>query len=335
MNPVRWGVLSTAGIGATVIGATAGSPAARFTAVASRALGKAQDFAAAHQLPYAYGSYEELLASDSVDAVYVALPSALHTEWTVKALGAGKHVLCEKPFALDPEDAARCFDAAEAAGLLCAEGFMYRHHPGTALARRLLADGAIGELRHIRAALTVSVPEGDIRRSRALGGGALLDLGCYCVSAVRLFGGAPERVYAEAVRDDRPDGVDVRFSATLRLPGGVVAQFDTGLDLPRRDELELIGTAGRIVLADPWLCREKTVCLIRADGTREELPADPEGLLAVHEDAVYRHEIETVSAAVREGRPLEFGRGDAVEQAQVLAALRESGERGEPVRVGL
>jgi xylose dehydrogenase (NAD/NADP) len=233
----------------------------RFVAVASRDPVRAQRFAAELGLEASFGSYEALLASDLVDAVYVALPVSLHTTWTLRALQAGKHVLCEKPFATDPTDAARCFDAAEAAGRVVVEGFMWRHHPQTVLARRLLAEGAIGRLATIWAALSVAVGPGDIRRSPALGGGALYDLGCYCVAAARLFGGHPTRVWAEPVLDDaaRPDGeVDLRLAATMALPGEVLALFDVGLDLTRRDQLELVGTGGRLALPDPWRCRAGT-----------------------------------------------------------------------------
>jgi D-xylose 1-dehydrogenase (NADP+, D-xylono-1,5-lactone-forming) len=126
-------------------------------------------------LEASYGFYEELLASEAVDAVYVPLPVSMHTEWTVRALEAGKHVLCEKPFATSAEDAARCFDAAEAAGRRCVEGLMWRHHPQTTLASRLVADGAIGRLAYVRVALSVGVEPGDLRRSVELGGGALND----------------------------------------------------------------------------------------------------------------------------------------------------------------
>jgi predicted dehydrogenase len=129
---------------------------------------------------------------------------------------------------------------------------MYRHHPQTTLARKLVADGAIGRLAYVRAALSVSAPPGDIRRSVALGGGALGDLGCYCVSAIRLFAGEPTRVHASQVRDG-PAGVDLRLAATLRLPGDVLAQFDVALDLTRRDELELVGTEARLTIPDPFI----------------------------------------------------------------------------------
>jgi D-xylose 1-dehydrogenase (NADP+, D-xylono-1,5-lactone-forming) len=164
MGKVRWGVLSTASIGRLVIEATAQAGAAEFVAVASRDAARARAFADELGLGGSFGSYEELLASDEVDAVYVALPVSMHAEWTVRSLQAGKHVLCEKPLALRVEDAERCFDAAAAAGRLCAEGLMWRHHPRTALARRLVADGAIGRLASVRAALSVAVEPGDIRR---------------------------------------------------------------------------------------------------------------------------------------------------------------------------
>ena len=250
MAKLRWGVLSTANIGRTLIEASRAATHAEVVAVASRDAGRGRAFAGELGLKASFGSYEELLASEAVDAVYVPLPVSLHAEWTVRALAAGKHVLCEKPLATSPEDAARCFDAAEAAGRHCVEGLMWRHYPQTTLARRLIADGAIGRLAYARAALSVGVAPGDIRRSVELGGGALGDLGCYCVSGIRLFAGEPERMYADQVADG-PDGVDLRLAATLRMPGDVLAQFDVGLDLTRRDELELVGTDGRLTVPDP------------------------------------------------------------------------------------
>jgi D-xylose 1-dehydrogenase (NADP+, D-xylono-1,5-lactone-forming) len=330
VNPVRWGLLSTASIGRLVVEATRRSETTRFVAVASRDGDRAHQFAENLDIEEAFASYEAVLECDRVDAVYLALPNSMHTEWTIKALNAGKHVLCEKPFALSADDACRAFDAAADAGRVCAEGFMYRHHPQTALVRRLVEQGAIGTLKHIRAALSVTVPAGDIRRNRALGGGAGLDLGCYCVSAARLFGGDPQRVYAEAVRN--AGGVDARMAATMRLEHDVLAQFEVGLDLPRRDELELMGTDGTIVVRDPWLCRAETIELVR-DGHGEQWPVDPEGAYALgHDDYdVYRIELDAISRAIAKGAELPFGRGDAVNQARVLQALFESSEIAAPV----
>ena len=225
-------------------------------------------------------------------------------------------MLCEKPFAMTAADAAACFDAAEEAGRLCMEGLMWRHHPQTRLARTLLDDGVIGPPAYIRAALSVDVPPGDIRRTGRLGGGALLDLGCYCLSAIRLFGGEPVRVAAERVADpaDGADGADLRLAATLALTGDVLAQFDVALDLPRRDELELIGGLGKITIPDPWLCREGAVVLQRGD-TIERLSAgageDPYGI-----------EFAVASQAIATGVAPAFGRADAIAQAAAIEAVR-------------
>jgi D-xylose 1-dehydrogenase (NADP+, D-xylono-1,5-lactone-forming) len=331
MAKLRWGVLSTAGIGRLVIEAARAADHAEFVAVASRDADRARAFAGELGLEAGFGSYEELLASSQVDAVYVPLPVAMHTEWTVKALEAGKHVLCEKPLATSAADAARCFDAAETAGRRCVEGLMYRHHPQTTLARKLVADGAIGRLAHVRAALSVSVPPDDIRNSLELGGGALGDLGCYCASAIRLFAGEPERVWATQARDGE-GGVDLRLAATLRLPADVLAQFDVALDLTRRDELELVGTEGRLTVPDPWLCRATHLELSR-DGQVEHVPVDPEGTLAPSDPDhdVYRIELDTVSAALAAGGAPPFGRSDAIAQATVLEALQRSAELDMPV----
>jgi xylose dehydrogenase (NAD/NADP) len=330
-TPVTWGLLSTAAIGGTVVRAARRSAATRFTAVASRDAARARTFADVLDVPGACGSYEGLLAAPDVAAVYVALPISMHAEWTLKALHAGKHVLCEKPLAMTPGEAAAVFDAAEAAGRVVAEGLMWRYHPRTALVRRLVADGAVGRVQQVRAALSVSVPPGDIRRRPEVGGGAIWDLGCYCVSAIRLFGGTPERVHAEAVHEN---GVDLAMSGILRC-GDVIGHFDVGLDHPRRDELEIVGTTGTIVVRDPWLCRDTGVQLNRG-AVVETVPLvrDEELRMAVAvagEDAVYRLQLDHVSRAIRSGEPLAFGRDDAVEQAATLAALDESARRGTPV----
>ena len=331
-SALRWGLLSTASIGETVVHANRGSEVAEFVAVASRDAEKARRFADRLDLPVSFASYEELLTSDSVDAVYVALPVSMHTEWTVKALQAGKHVLCEKPFATSAADARRCVDAAEKAGVVCVEGLMYRHHPRTELARKLVAEGAIGEVTLVRGALSVAVPPDDIRRNRALGGGALGDLGAYCSSAFRLFAGEPRRVHAERVLDKGEDPVDLRVAATLRSRSGVLGTFDVGLDLPRRDELEIIGTEGRVVVDDPWLCRDTTVQVWR-DGSCVRHEAEHTSVSGDDEGGVYRLEFETVSSAIKDAAALPFGADDLMAQASVHEALTRSADSGQPVEL--
>jgi predicted dehydrogenase len=312
---VRWGVLGTGSIARTVVGANPGA----FTAAASRDEGRAK----ALGLPLTFGSYADLIASDEVDAVYIALPNALHPEWTARALAAGKHVLCEKPFAATRADAVRATSGAGARGkgLVCSEGFMWRLLPPAVRARELVAEGAIGRLAHVRAALRITTGPDDVRRSAALAGGALSDLGCYCASAMRLFGGEPSRVYAEGVFD----GVDMRFAAVLRLPGGVLGTFHVALDLPRTDELELIGTGGSLRIPDPWIGRAGYLELTR-DGEVTRIPVG-----AGTEPDAYRVELAAVTAAVDGGAPLEFGPDDAIAQAGTYEALARSAAQGTPV----
>lgn len=334
---VRWGMLSTAGIGRVAAAALADVPGAEFVAVAGRDADRAAAYAAELGIPRSYGNYAALLADPDIDAVYLPLPIALHTEWTITALQAGKHVLCEKPFAMTAADAAACFDAAELAGRHCIEGLMWRLHPQTLLAQQLLANQAIGRLAFIRAALTVDVPAGDIRRTGHLGGGASLDLGCYCLSAIRLFGGEPLRVAAAQVTDTAAgaDGGDLRLAATLTMPHDVLAQLDVALDFPRRDELELIGTAGKITVPDPWLCR-RGYLEVERDGHTERIAVDPTGAYGLTEPGkdnvdAYRIELATATNLIVSGDPPAFGRADAVAQAATIEAVRQAARSGQPV----
>src|SRR5262245_17322860 len=335
---IRWGMLSTASIGGVVAAALRSSAHADLVVVGGRDAERSRRYAERFGIDDSVGSYEELIQRDDIDAVYVPLPVSLHTEWTIKALIAGKHVICEKPFAVGASDAQRCFDAADTAGRLCIEGLMYRHHPQTRLVRRLVADGAIGRPTYVCAALTVSAPPGDIRRTTALGGGASLDLGCYCVSAIRLLAGHPERVHAARVLDPATgaEGSDLRLAATLEMPDEVLAQFDVALDFPRRDELEVIGTEGKITVPDPWLCRRGYIDVEQAGVTRRhDVDPDDEFALTYREDPengdAYRIEFEAASQAIANGTEPTFGRADAVDQAAVLEAVRQAAELGRPV----
>jgi D-xylose 1-dehydrogenase (NADP+, D-xylono-1,5-lactone-forming) len=322
-GPVRWGILSTARINEKVLAGVHGSGAVALAGVASRSREAAEAFASAHGIARAYGSYEELLAAPEVEAVYIPLPNGLHVEWTLAALAAGKHVLCEKPLSPRADEVERCFDAAEAAGLVLSEGFMWRHHPQAERLLALVRDGAIGELRLVRAAFSFPLARyPDVRWDAELDGGALLDVGSYCVNGARLLAGAePERVSAEAVMAD--SGVDARFAGTLRFPGDVLATFDCGFDLPPRDELEAIGSEGSLFLDDPWHSLEPRIELRGADGSVE--------LIEVERANPYRLEFDDVSAAIRGEREPRLGRSDAVGQARALEALLLSAAEQRPV----
>jgi predicted dehydrogenase len=316
---LRWGLLSTASISRLVLSSGAGD----FAAVASRSPERARDYAREHGLERWHGSYEELLDDPEVDAVYVPLPNSMHVEWSIRALEAGKHVLCEKPMSRDPEDVERAFDTAERAGRVLAEAFMWRHHPQLQRARELIAQGAIGRLRLIRAAFSfVEDDPRDIRLQADLEGGGLMDVGCYCVSGCRALAGTePERVYAEQVIGG--NGVDVALAATLRFPGDVVATLDCGLSYVARDELEAVGDQGSLFLDDPWHGREAVIEVRRPDRSTERLETGPANSYAL--------ELADFEAAARGRRPPRYGRDDAVAQARTIAALYRSAAEGRPV----
>jgi xylose dehydrogenase (NAD/NADP) len=248
----------------------------------------------------------------------------MHVAWSVRALEAGKHVLCEKPLSRRSEEVERAFDVAERNGRLLTEAFMYRHHPQTARLVELVRSGAIGRLQLVRAAFSFPLREaGNVRLSAELDGGSLMDVGCYCVSGARLLAGEPERVYGEQVVGS--EGVDVLFTGAMRFPNGVLAEIDSGLLLPNRDELEAIGEAGSLFLDDPWHAHEPTLELRREEGVER---------IEVEKADSYRLELEDLAAAIRgEGAPL-LGPADALGQARAIEALYRSADEGVPIPLG-
>ena len=319
---MRLGILSTARINLLVVAGARDSDRVEVTAVASRDQARAEAYAREHGIERAHGSYDALLADEDVDAVYIPLPNSMHVDWSIRALEAGQHVLCEKPLSRHPADVERAFDAAERAGLVLTEAFMYRHNPQTARLKELVEGGEIGELRVIRAAFSFTIAnEANIRLAADLEGGALMDVGCYCVSGARLLAGEPERAYGVSIEERE---VDTTFAGTLRFAGGVVAQFDCSFRVPMRDELEVVGTEGSLFLDDPWHCR-RPVIEIRRDGDVDELELEPADS--------YRLELENLADAIAgEGEPL-LGREDALAQARAIDALYRSAALGEAVDV--
>ncbi len=313
--------MSTARINRLFLEGARRSDRVEIIAVASRRRSSAQRYAQAHQIDRAYGGYDAMLGDPDVEAVYISLPNSLHIEWTRRALIAGKHVLCEKPLSRRTAEVASAFDLAERQQRLLMEGFMYRHHPQTHRLRRLVDDGAIGRLRLIRAAFSFFAADpADVRLSAALEGGALMDVGCYCVSGARLIAGEPLRVSAEQALGG--DGVDVAFTGTMRFADEVLAEFDAGLALATRDQLELVGEQGVLFLDDPWHCSAPGIEL-RRDGDVELIevePLDP-----------YMLEAANMSAAIRgDAAPL-LGREDAVAQARAIEALYQAADTGKVV----
>jgi len=321
---VRWGVLSTARINAKLLAGARQAAGVAVVAVGSRDRARGEAFAAEHGIGRVHGSYEDLLADPDVEAVYIPLPNSLHVPWSIRALEAGKHVLCEKPLTRRAEEAEAAFDAADRAGRLLMEGFMWRYHPQTEALVRLARE--IAPLRVVRAAFGFPMPPDDVANVRLQGsleGGALMDVGCYCVSALRLLGGEPERVQGEFVPGG--DGVDVRFAGVMRFAGDVVGTFDCGFDVPPRSAIEVVGDAGAVVSSDPWHGQAPRLTLTRPG----EAPAD----VPVEAANPYQLELEDVSAAIRAGGAPRLGRADAVGQARAIEALYAAADAGRAVAV--
>ncbi|MGD0542605.1 MAG: Gfo/Idh/MocA family oxidoreductase [Tepidisphaeraceae bacterium] len=250
---LRWGILGSGNIASQFAKGMAFSRRGTVAAVGSRRQKSAEEFARNHAIPRAIGSYESLIADGEIDVIYNSLPNSLHADWTIRALKAGKHVLCEKPLAMNAAEAEAMFDAARKAGRVLVEAFMYRSHPQTHALVEAVRSGAIGPLRLIRSSFcyrTRSI-EGNVRFARQLGGGGLMDIGCYCINFARLFAGAEPTAIHAAV-NFHPGGVDELAVATLVFPNNIVSSFTCGMCLHADNTAYLCGEDGFIEVPVPW-----------------------------------------------------------------------------------
>ena len=314
---VRWGILGTGGINERFLAHAGEAPNAEFVAVGSRNGERARAFASRYSLARAHGSYEALLGDPEVDAVYNCLPNGLHHEWTMEALAAGKHVLCEKPYSRHAADVSEAFDAADAAHLHLMEAFMWRHTPQARRFVELLPE--IGDVQAIRATFSFNIADRDDVRLRAdLDGGSLMDVGCYCVSGIRLAaGGEPDRVHAEQSTGE--SGVDERFTGLLHFAGDLSGSFSAGFHSSHAS-LEAIGDRGSLLLPDPWTGTAQALLL---EG--REIPVEPQD--------PYRLEVENLSAAILGDAEQLLGRVDALGQASTIEALYAAASTAEPETV--
>jgi predicted dehydrogenase len=321
---LRWGLLSTARINRALIPAIRGAARSELTTVASRTLDRARDYAREWQIPRALGSYEALLRDPDIDVVYNPLPNHLHVEWTVRALEAGKHVLCEKPLALSVEDVDRIADACQRTGNVTAEAFMYRHHPLTAAVQSFAAQGRLGAIKSYRGAFTFALTrEGDVRLDPEMGGGSLWDVGCYPLSYATLIAGAPPvEVFGWQRCSSR--GIDMEFFAMMRYPDGSVAQFDCGFVGPFRAEMEVVGTAGTLRIHRPFKTDERSrLHFISSDDEVEDV--------AFAAETAYSGEVADVEAAVIDGRMPRVGLAESRRTVQTIRALYDSARTARPV----
>ncbi len=328
MEKVRWGVLSTAKIGLEkVLPAMLRCKSCTVTAIASRDAAKARAAAAKLGIPKAYGSYEELLADREIDAIYNPLPNHLHVPWSIKCLQAGKHVLCEKPIGLSSKEAEELLqEAKQHPRLKVMEAFMYRLHPQWQLTRRLVTEGKIGQLRTIQMFFSYyNVDPRNIRNIADIGGGGMLDIGCYCISISRfIFGGEPRRVvglveYDPALRTDR------LASAMLEFEGGT-ATFTCSTQLSPYQRANILGTEGRIEVEIPVNAPLDRPCRVWHQ-RGEELQ---EHTLEVCDQ--YEVQGELFSKAILDGKDVPTPLDDAVANMRVIEAVFKSAESGQWVQ---
>jgi len=315
-NTVRWGILSTAKIGRRVIPAIQASHNGAVVAVGSRSLERARAWADQHGIPRAYGSYEALLNDGDVDAIYNPLPNSMHAEWSVKCAEAGLPTLNEKPFASDAPEAQSIVDAFAKHDLLLAEAFMYRFHPQHAKVQEILEAGGIGQLQVINSSFTFPVSNGaNIRLSKDLAGGALMDVGCYCINLMRFMTGEePQRVTGSG-SIGALSGVDELVAGTLEFPSGVIGHFDCGLRAYGQHTYTLKGAQGMIVVPQSFVIDKSVDGIARhwgPDGfTEHVIPAVDQ----------YQLMVEDFADALLNERPARFAPADAVNNMVVVDAL--------------
>ncbi len=322
MDRLRWGLLGTARINRMLIPVLQSSPRNVVTTVASRTPERAMAYAAHWKIPVAVAPYQALIDDPSIDVVYISLPNSLHAEWTIRALDAGKHVLCEKPLALTVADVDAIANASARNNRVAAEAFMYRHHPLTRETVKTVRNGLIGTPRVARGAFTFTIGANDIRLLSALGGGSLWDVGCYPVSYACMIADAlPDDVFG--VQRVNDDGVDLTFAGMLRFADGLVAQFDSGFEAPFRAEMEIVGSEGTLSVERPFKTGPDSRLLLTR---KDEVTVVPFGA-----DPPYVGEVDDIAAAALDGTPPLVSLGESRRTIRTLCALYESARAGRAV----
>lgn len=319
-DTIRFGILSTANIGIKrVIPAIQKAHNATVTAIASRNYERAREVASSLKIETAYGSYEDLLVDDTIDAIYIPLPNSMHAEWAIKCAEAGKPTLCEKPLALTADEAQAMVDAFKERDILFAEAFMYRFHPQNQRVQRMVQDGAIGDLHMMSASFSFSLsnPE-NIRLDQSLGGGALMDVGCYCINSMRFLSGE-EPVRANALANFGAEtGVDEQIAGILEFPGGMRGHFDASLRSHRVHTYEVRGSTGRILLPESYTPAHDSATSIHYwSGDKHEV-------LTIEPVDQYQLMVEDFADALINNRPPRFDPQDAVNNMKVIDNLLDS-----------
>jgi D-xylose 1-dehydrogenase (NADP+, D-xylono-1,5-lactone-forming) len=317
---LNWGLLSTARINRALIKPLRASKRTRLLGVASRSQSSADAYAREWNIPRAYGSYDALLADPEIDVVYNPLPNHLHAEWTIKALRAGKHVLCEKPLAITLNEVDAISSASKETGKVVTEAFMYRHHVQTLRVKEMVDDGAVGQVQLIKGAFTFMLNrEGDIRLIKEYGGGSLWDVGCYPISFARMIvGEEPAEVFGWQVPG--AGGSDDSFFGQMRFGNGIHMQFDCGFRSPSRSYIEIVGTQGTIHIPDPFKPGLRNEIFLVQDGRQDAIKIKGQEL--------YLGEVEDLCNAIQNGEPPRISLSDSRNNVAVILRLLESAQAG-------
>jgi len=322
---LRWGLISTAHINRALIPPLRASARNQLVAVASRTSEQAQAYAKEWNIPRSFGSYEAMLADPDIDVVYNSLPNSLHAEWTIKAVQASKHVLCEKPIAVTVDQVDAMAAAARKAGVVLAEAFMYRHHLQTLKVQDLVESGAIGELRLVHGSFTYNLTRpGDVRLDSTLNGGSIWDVGCYPISYARaVIGVEPVEVFGWQVIG--PTGVDVTFVGQMRFDGDVIARFDSSFRMPDREYMQIVGSEGVIDVPDAFKPERDHKILLTRNGKTETL--------TIPDQMLYLGEVEDMADAILLGKAPRISLADSRANVAAIVAFLQSAREGRPVPI--
>lgn len=331
-KPLRWGILGTGNIASQFAAGVAGARRSVITAVGSREASTAGTFAQRYAIANVHGTYDSLLSDPNVDAIYLSLPNSMHHNWTLRALAAGKHVLCEKPFATNAAEAQEMFDAARRRGLVLVEAFMYMSQPQTLAVLDEIRSGAIGEVRLVRTSFCYRTLKVDtnIRFRKDLAGGAMMDVGCYCLSFSRLMIGK-EPTSVHAVGKIHHSGVDEMAAGVLGFEGGAAATFSCGMSVQADNTAYICGTEGYIEIPVPWKppATGATYTIARStppkmDAVPGAAPAAPPRVTKTADAGgpLYAVEADDFAAAVLDGAPPRVSEAHTMGNMHLLDTIR-------------
>jgi len=327
MNTVRWGLLSTAKINRQIIPAIAASQRGEVVAIASRDDETAQAYAAKWEIPHAFGSYDAMLTSDLIDAVYISLPNHLHAEWSIRAMEKGLHVLCEKPFALSVDEVDQMIATSQRYDRVLAEAFMYRHHPQMVITGEWAHSGRLGDICVVRSVFNFTLrSQHNIRLVPEYGGGSLWDVGIYPVSFAQFIIGEPPQ-WVSGSQWIGETGVDETFAGILHFSGDRIAQISSSFRTPFYTNTEIIGTQGRLTLNQPFvgLDEQRKMIFHPSDGEPIEIPVPEKGL--------YLGEVEDIHAAILDGAPNYLTLDETRDHIRTITALYQAARTNQVVQL--